>query len=329
MLRQRHWMYLASYLFVSLATFGNLLAQDNSDVPVASDVSPSTKLSEQEAIRTQLRQYVAAFNDRKFDQIVELLSPSLQYRDESAGVQLDNAEAFVGRLKAAIEAEPTLQLEAQPSDVFIETATTAIVQGSTALKAENVADEDSYFVLTMSKGKTAWKITTIVEQSPYATLQLTASEAIESLGWLVGTWQDSSPQELRSEIEFLPGRQFLRRTITEPSSKQAFGFELIGYDSVLNRVRSWTFFQDGTFGDGYWTGEEDHWSLKMTQTLPDGRTASGTYILRPEDSDTMTVQLVSREIEGEPMPSGKEIKMKRITTTPPKTNAPSPTAEVE
>ncbi|TWU01593.1 nuclear transport factor 2 family protein [Neorhodopirellula pilleata] len=293
-----------------------------------SDASPPERSAE-EQIRIQLRQYVAAFNDRKFDQLADLLSPDLQYRDDSAGTQIDNAEAFLDRLKNAIANEPTLQLDAQSSGVFVENPTKAIVQGSTTLKAADVADEDSYFVLTMSKNVKTWKITSIVEQSPEATLQSAASEAIESLGWLVGTWQDSSPEELQSEIEFLPGRRFLRRTITDSSGQQMLGFEIVGYDPIANRVRSWTYLSDGTFGEGFWTGEENHWSLKMTQTLPDGRAASGTYVLRPENRDTMTVQLVSREIEGEPMPSSIEITMKRIATTPPNTNEPLPTAEAE
>jgi hypothetical protein len=299
------------------------VAQDTPDA-----VAPVERTAE-EQIRTQLRQYIAAFNDRKFDILVKLLSPDLQYRDDSADVQIDNAEAFLDRLKAAVANEPTLKLDAQSSGVLIETPTTAIVQGSTTLKATDVADESSYFVLTMSKGDTGWTITSIIEQSPDATLQSTASEAIESLGWLVGTWQDSSPEKLQSEIEFLPGRQFLRRTITESASKQILGIEIIGYDPMLNRVRSWTYFSDGTFGDGYWIGEDDHWRLKLTQTLPDGRGASGTYILRPESNDMMTVKVVSREINGEPMPSGVEINMRRSVTAPPTTNTPSPTAETE
>ena len=47
----------------------------------------------------------------------------------------------------------------------------------------------------------------------------------------------------------------------------------------------------------------DEWHIKSSQTLANGDAASGTYVMTPIDENTMTVQLIGHEIEGEPQPA--------------------------
>jgi hypothetical protein len=76
-------------------------------------------------------------------------------------------------------------------------------------------------------------------------------------------------------------------------------------------VKSWTYFADGSFGNGHWEGEEDHWRMEMTQTLTDGGQATATCIVRPIDHDTMTVRIISRVVNGHPLPNGKAVTLRR------------------
>jgi len=306
---------------VSFGPLSNALGQGGVDGASATTALPESQ------IRDQLSRYVEAFNDRRFDDLAGLLNPQLSYSDESAGIETDEAVTFMQRLKASVEAEPTLQLNAQINELQLQDSTTAVVQGSAVLQAEGVPDERSDFVVTMTKSESSWTIAAIVDRSTDKIRQRTASEALDSLGWLVGTWQDDSPEKLVSTIEYMPGRQFLRRTITKPATDTTLAMEIIGYDPSLHRVRSWTYFADGSFSTGTWSGQTDHWNIDVTQTLRDGRIASGTYVIRPVDRNQMDVQIVSREVGGELRPGGADVTMTRAESTPDSTDETRPTEE--
>ncbi|MEZ6086483.1 MAG: hypothetical protein R3C05_00300 [Pirellulaceae bacterium] len=301
------WVYMLCHMAVFVALINSAVAQVD-----PSDAATETQAAEDE-IRTQLGRYVAAFNERKFDPLADLLAPDFVYRDDSEGVQLDGAASLVTRLKQTVDNEPTLRLWAEIDGIAFQNPSSATARGTTLLKAEDASDEASQFVVSLSKSDSGWKLRSIIEETSDAASQTTAIEAIESLGWLVGTWRDDSAEKIVSKIEYLPGRRFLRRTFMESSADAELGMEIIGYDPVLNRVRSWTYFSDGSFGTGYWRGAVDHWSLTMVQTLSDGRIATGKYLIEPKSEDTMIVKLMSREVAGEMLPSGSTVTMTRLT----------------
>ncbi|OYP30472.1 hypothetical protein [Rhodopirellula sp. MGV] len=286
-----------------------LPGQEAAPVPVNAESEAS--------VREHLKRYVQAFNERQWESIDQLVSRSVTYRDESSGDQIASSQGLIDRIKAAVESEKDLALQARIDrmefhDVGDDVDGKAVVHGVTKLTSAAMPAEASAFVVVLVKDAGQWTIVSIAEQPMTGGSETTGDQAIESLEWLLGTWEGMSDRQLRSEVEYLPGRKFIRRTIIDPATEGSLAYELIGFDAKLNVVRSWMFFSDGSFGGGVWSGGADHWSLKLTQTMSDGRTASGTYVIRPVDSDTMVVQMISREVEGEPMPSGAEITMKRI-----------------
>jgi hypothetical protein len=301
-------------IFVSLFA-GRAVAQGDAEPSEQGQPSAET------AIRGQLRRYVEAFNARDFETLSALLSSRFEYRDETSGDQIDDKAALVERIKSTTDSEPNSRLEARAERFEFQTETIARVTGTSILKAEGKPDEVSQFAVTMTRNDTDWKIASIVESAAESDHSVKRRQAMESLGWLVGSWEDVSSGEteqgkVQSIVEFLPGGQFLKRTLVELPGGKLLGSEIIGYDPNLNRVRSWIHFTDGTFGNGYWSGEDDHWRLKMTQTLADGRIASGTYIIRPQDANRLVVKVIAREIDGAPMPLGKETTMVRVEPVP-------------
>ncbi len=328
MLRMRDAVFTACCLILILSPVDRAIAQGVADAPV----TPEPAIEEE--IRGRLGRYVEAFNSRDFDGLAKLIRSRFQFVDETSGDRIENKDAFIDRIKSAVESEPSLRLEARANRLELQEAATVLVSGSTALKAEGVPDELSRFTVTMTRAESGWQIASIIERTAGSTEVGASREAMQSLGWLVGTWQEVSSTEAEkakvvSTVEFLPGKQFLRRTFVESPGDRLLGFEIIGYDPILNRVRSWLYFSDGSFGSGYWSGEKDHWSLKLTQTLPDGRIASGTYIIRPKDANTVNIKVIAREIDGEPMPLGSAITMSRVEVeSRPDTDQP-PSGETE
>ena len=64
-----------------------------------------------------------------------------------------------------------------------------------------------------------------------------------------------------------------------------------------------------------------------SQTLADGRAASGTYALTREDDNTISVQLIGHEIEGEPQPASDAVRVTRVTAIAPQETAPQKVQE--
>jgi len=76
-----------------------------------------------------------------------------------------------------------------------------------------------------------------------------------------------------------------------------------------------TFFRftlDGSFGDETWSKVDGDWVVKMTRTLADGGASSGTQIISIKDDNTLTVQVVAREVDGEPAPVGEPVTVVRV-----------------
>lgn len=264
-------------------------------------------------VQVQLDLYVKAFNDRDTDGLSKLISPNVTYRDESGDPPLVDATSLIQRIESTFQDHPTLKLMAQVTSIETNTPDSVTVKGQTTLTATDAPDETSAFTLTMTKADPTWVISSILETSFES--ENTSNVAMQSLAWLVGDWTDDSTEQLHSAFEFLPGEKFLKRTISKSSGGEVLGIEVTGYDPTLGRVRSWQYFTDGTFGAGLWTGGSGRWTMAITQTFPNGQVASGTYVIKPQDENTMTVQIVSREVDGEPVPSGTEITMSRLTLT--------------
>ena len=89
------------------------------------------------------------------------------------------------------------------------------------------------------------------------------------------------------------------------------GTQRIGWYPRSRGVRSWWCNSDGSFGDGSWTKSGDEWFIKSSQTLADGRAASGTFVLSRVDNDSVTLRLIGHEVDGEPQLAGKTVSMIR------------------
>lgn len=293
---------------------------------VAQDSQPTVAESPLDSpVRERLGQYANAFNDRKLDSLGQFLASDVHYQDETSGRTAHSSTELIDLIRTAVEAEPTLKLSASVEDIEQTDPNQATVRGTTTLTSEDAPDEVSSFEIALVKTSEGWTIKSITERSIDSAA---SANPIESLTWLVGTWKEDAEDGLNSRIEFLPGNRFLRRTFQMGSSAEPIGYEMIGYDPRSNLVKSWTYFADGSFGSGHWAGEEDHWRMEMTQTLADGGQATATCIVRPIDQDTMTVRIISRVVNGQPLPNGKAVTLTRQTETSstiePSTNTATP-----
>jgi hypothetical protein len=90
------------------------------------------------------------------------------------------------------------------------------------------------------------------------------------------------------------------------------GWQIIGWDPVEERIRSWTYDDAGGFTEGYWTREGQRWLVREAGYTNDGgRTTSENTITKIAD-DRFTWQAANRTLDGDPQPAINSIEISRV-----------------
>src|SRR3954465_15517958 len=104
-----------------------------------------------------------------------------------------------------------------------------------------------------------------------------AYKNLKDLEWLVGSWKDEDEDvSIVFKTRWDTNKNFLvqKFNMTVYGAPEMEGVEIIGWDPIEKKIRSWIFDSDGGFGNGIWTKENNRWIVKVNYTLSNGKTAS-------------------------------------------------------
>ena len=87
---------------------------------------------------------------------------------------------------------------------------------------------------------------------------------------------------------------------------------MIGKDSPTGQLRSWTYEEDGDFGEADWSRDGDKWVLDAAGVLANGSTVTAKNIFTQVDKDSFTWQSVARTVDDEAIPDTAPIKVTRV-----------------
>ncbi len=272
-------------------------------------------IADESAIREAIKSYVTAFNKKDLGSIEKLWTENAVYVDHQTGERTQGRAAIIKDIKDVFESTSVLNLAGSIENIGMLKDDVATVDGEVMLSlgSEPIVNKFSAIMLKQNDG---WAIERMEEHA--IALPTTAADALQELQWLVGEWQDASSESpVRAVVRSAIGGSFLVRSFETTSEDGALlqSTQIIGWDPRAQHFRSWTFDADGSFGDGVWSKNDDQWLIKSTQTLVDGRAASGTYVMTIQNADAFTVQLIGRDIEGEPQPASAVVTVKRAAIT--------------
>lgn len=188
--------------------------------------------------------------------------------------------------------------------------TTAIEEGTFTVKTDSKAVTSQYSSLYVQEnGK--WLIAMMKEfamQKPQPTLG--------ELEWLIGSWEAVGPdQTVRTTYEWAANKTFLRAefTITPKGADKpvSTGVQIIGYDPVDRRIRSWTFDSQGSYGHWYWFWDGTRWSIESEATLASGMEATSLNLLIPKGDSEFQWRSVERTMNGQMLPDVGPIVVKK------------------
>ena len=188
----------------------------------------------------------------------------------------------------------------------------AVVEGAAAVSMPDEEDAESTFSAVFVKQDGKWLLDSVQETNlppppkPY--------DHLKELEWLVGSWEDESDEvSVKTVCRWTPNRSFLIRTYTvsDADGVSHQGAQIIGWDPEKECIRCWVFGSEGGFGEGTITHDGNRWLVKLHGLLADGRKAAATQVLTKIDDNTLTVQMVGREVDGELLPSTEPVKVVR------------------
>jgi uncharacterized protein (TIGR02246 family) len=262
------------------------------------------------------KEFASAFNHRDSKLIAGLWSPTAVHVDHVTGKRSTGRgeieQMYVDHFKGDV-GEMVLVLE----DAREIKPGVAKVEGSVMIvEPETSETSESRISAVFVKEKDKWLLDSVNETTTAATPE--SLNHLQPLAWMVGEWRDQADDvDIRSTCQWATGGGFLTRTysITLGDDVQHQGTQVIGWDPENKTVRSWSFESDGGYGEGVWTQDGDKWTVSMRGLTPDGRRASAKQVITPVDADSYETQLISRDIDGELLPTGDVVKVTRVPTT--------------
>jgi ketosteroid isomerase-like protein len=263
-------------------------------------------------VHEAIKKYVAAFNSQDVATIKSMWAANATHVDHQLGERTDGRDEIVADIAAVFKANAQLLLSGNVNHVRLIKEGVASIDGEVIISDGQSEPAANQFNAILLKEGSQWVIDSMEERALARTSS--AQAALAELNWLVGTWQDASEgAAVETTVRWSIGGAFLVRNfdVKMGDENASQGTQIIGFDPRSQQIRSWSFNADGSFGDGVWSKSGNQWLIKSTQTLTDGRAASGVYVVTPKDQDQFTVQLIGREVEGELQPSTEEVVVKR------------------
>jgi uncharacterized protein (TIGR02246 family) len=239
---------------------------------------------------------------------------------EDADYTTDEGQTYSGRaaieaaLRAGLLSNRGSKLAINVGTVRVLGPETVLEKGTTTVTSKGGETSSSQFTAIHIKKDGKWKINQLIE-SPLA--DLTPRDHLEELAWLVGSWEETDKSDdltISSLYSWARGGNFLTRSITVKRAGNVTleGWQIIGWDPIAERLRSWTFDGEGGYADGFFTREGNRWLLRETGVASNGSRTSADNTITKVSGDKFTWESGNRTFNGDPQPGIGRIEINRV-----------------
>jgi uncharacterized protein (TIGR02246 family) len=277
---------------------------------IAADTTEKTA-PEITAITKQTAEYVKAYNAGDAKALAEYFTDAAEYTDENG--QLTQGRPDIEQLLRDTFAEnkgATLDVQVDSvrpldSDLYEEKGTTTVTSSS------GDKQSSSYSAIHVRKDG-QWLISRLFE---FPAADPTPGQQLSQLAWMVGTWKDrGGSTSVETKTDWARGNNFLARTFKVSKGDDVLleGWQIIGWDPIENRIRSWIFDSEGGYGQAFWTRDGNRWLLKETRVSADGSESSAEQTLTYVDQDHCTFEAANRTLNGDLQPNIDKIEIDRV-----------------
>jgi len=284
-----------------------------SSILMVSGVSAeNTGLSKDEiAIRKAIEFYVETYNRGDASAAASHWSRQGSYLTQT-GEHAKGPEKIKPALEKFFAENKGIQVKVAVFDVQLQSAGRAIAKGFAVFQRPGEENEEVLFTATHVKESGAWKLLKVEEEESAVPLDTIAK--LGELEWLIGDWVDQDESgTVETTFRWTKDYAFINGTfrVTVEDRVDLEGTQLIGWDPVGKRIRSWIFDTKAGFGEGEWSGVGNQWTVNVRSVLGTGQKASSLNIYTYVDPNSFTWQSVGREVDGELLPDIEEVTVVR------------------
>lgn len=256
------------------------------------------------AITKAAESYTAAFNARDAKALADHWSPEAVYINPLTGNQVEGREAIAKEFKGILDNLKETKLVVQVGSIRFISPSVAVENGVAKLISAKGDEQESTYAAIHIKRSGKWLLDRVTEES--VPVVRTHYDKLKALEWMIGKWVDGdNDSTIDTTCEWTRNKNFIRRSfaVSVQGQIEMSGMQLIGWDPVAKRIRSWVFDSDGGFAEGQWTKKENRWSIVKTGTLADGSKATSVNIITYVDDNQFTWQSINRTVGGKLLPN--------------------------
>jgi uncharacterized protein (TIGR02246 family) len=141
------------------------------------------------------------------------------------------------------------------------------------------------------------------------------AKRFEDLDWLIGDWAgEDKGQSGTASYEWAENQNFIvcHFATTLNGIPVVGGTQWICWDAIDKKVRSFSFYSGGGFGEAEWTKEGDKLVIRTTAKTAAGQKASATNIITKKDDDHAVWQVTHLMVGDKEIPDPPPQNLKRV-----------------
>jgi uncharacterized protein (TIGR02246 family) len=289
-------------IFILVAFASSIFAQNSTET------SP-----EKAAVIANDRAYEAAYASGDAKALADFFTDDAEYTAEDGRTFKGRAE-IEETIRAALRERKGGNLAINMESVRMLAPEVLLEKGTTTVTPNDGDVSESLYTAIYVKKNGEWKISQLIESPKPAT---TPHERLAELAWLIGKWAETDEaNDLTVDSEYLwaRGGNFITRNVTVKRGEEITleGWQIIGWDPIEERIRSWTFDGEGGFAEAWWTREGERWLLRETGVTPDGSRTGAENTVMKLGPDRFGWESNSRTVDSEPQPNIGSIEINRV-----------------
>jgi uncharacterized protein (TIGR02246 family) len=276
---------------------------------VNSDEGQTSAAHDEQAIRQTVTAYANAFDKGDLDALAAVWAPDAEYISEKGTVTKGRAaianlfKQYMGGLKGARMAFKVTSIRPLTADVVMQ-------DGLSTLTRADGSTDDGRFTAVWFKKDGKWLLRSVRDLPYEADDSSGAGGALKDLKWMIGDWVGEK-EGISVSVRWAMNRSFLLQAYKMKGAEGEVEVQqLVGFDPLTGKLKSWTFDSLGGYGEGLWTRNGNSWVIETAGVLPNGQTGTAVNAIRFVDDQHAVFEARNREVGGQPI-ADSEVKLAR------------------
>lgn len=270
-------------------------------------------LNEKNRVNERLQQFTSVLNARNGD-LSEFWTQDGKLINPISGEVVDGNQNIAKYLQGKVLELKGNKVTFEVGNLIFPDDRSAVVEGVLKVyDSNNLVEQRARKIELQKKDDGKWYLYTVreipVEQAP------SAYEHLKGLEWLVGNWKD---EDENVTIQFSTNWDKFKNFLIQKFTMKVYGLEamegiqIIGWDPIEKKIRSWVYDSDGGFGSGVWEQKGNSvWEAALNYVLSDGKKGSAKNIYKKIDDKSYSYTSIDRKIEGEALPNVENVTVQK------------------